>query len=105
MGRYSAANTTPVYSATKATPTYSVGDATIMYLVVELYLHIGVHTHGYFVVPSEQIDGERVEFTLYGSFMEILLNGIPQTYTKTTTGIILDEAPVVGDHLWGWWTI
>jgi len=96
MGQYSASNSTISYSAT---------DSTIKYSATKISLPIWVHTHGYFVVPSEQIDGERVEFTLYGSFMEILLNGIPQTYTKTTTGIILDEAPVVGDHLWGWWTI
>ena len=104
MGQYSAINSTSAYSASDSTIMYSATKVLITYSATEIYLPTWVHTHGYFVVPSEQIDGERVEFTLYGKYMEVLLNGIPQRYTKTDKGIILDEAPVVGDHLWGWWT-
>ena len=102
---YNLVGTTMAYSYVDATVAFEELDTTIMYSIAELSLPIWVHTHGYFAVPAEQIDGERTDFTFQGSYMEILLNGIPQLYTKTATGISLDEAPVVGDHLWGWWTI
>ena len=94
-----------LYSNADATYLYGADDNSAMYSISKISLPLWVHTHGYFAVPSEQIDGERTDFTFQGSYMEILLNGIPQLYTKTATGISLDEAPVVGDHLWGWWTI
>jgi len=105
MGQYRVSNTTIGYSAEDETDLYGSADISIMYSITELSLPLWVHTHGYFAVPSEQIDGERTDFTFQGSYMEILLNGIPQLYTKTATGISLDKPPVVGDHLWGWWTI
>ena len=94
-----------LYSNADATYLYEADDNSIMYSIRELSLPLWVHTHGYFAVPEEQIDGERADFTFPGSYTEILLNGIPQLYTKTSTGISLDKAPVVGDHLWGWWTL
>ena len=93
------------YKGSSVTISYSCSDVSIGYSAECICLPVWVHTHGYFAVPEEQIDGERYEFTFPGRYTEILLNGIPQLYTKTATGISLDKAPEIGDQLWGWWTL
>jgi len=90
-GRYAGLNQTGVYSSLSQAALYTVTGTCV---------EVPVHYHANWQIPTGTINGTNMTFIMPGKKMEVYLNGLTQTFTKTATGFTLQEAPKAGDFLW-----
>jgi len=87
------------YIATDLYPNFTSTDTAAAFEGFEFWFYIETHVHSV-VIPTGAIDGSNTSYSVTADQLEVMINGLHVTFTKTVGGFTLDEAPTAGDILW-----
>ena len=96
------------YIATDLYPNFTIFDASSLFVATDttaefdgfaFWYEIDTHVHSA-VIPIGAINGVNTTYSITADQLEVMINGLHVTFTKTVGGFTLDEAPTAGDILW-----